>query len=347
MTKPTENRAQGDKLRGNPGKHRARVSDGSTYAYLQPFTDYLRALKQSPATIAAYTQHMQQFFIWLDSRDPRGVRRDDVLRYQAWLLDQNYRPQTAHVKLRALRRFYDFQEKTGKVLINPTEGVPWPSLGDRLPRNVLTRSEVKRLLDTPDTSTPVGVRDKAMLELFYSTGIRRAELCSLTIYDVDIRSGFLRVQGKGSKERVVPMGHMATEYMKEYLKHVRGRLTKKQRDERALFVGERWGRPLNKLILGRLVRHYGRTAGFKKNLTPHVLRHTCATHMLAGGADIVHVQRLLGHADITTTQIYVRVAQRDVKKMHDKCHPAEKDNLPDQFKPVRKFRADYNSGSTT
>lgn len=321
---------------------RTRAKDSPTYAYLRPFADYLRALKQSPATVAAYTQHMQQFFRWLDGRDPRGVRRDDVLSYQAWLLDQNYRPQTVHVKLRALRKYFGFLEKTGKVLIDPTDGVPWPSLGDRLPRNILTKAEVKRLLDTPDTSTPVGVRDKAIIELFYSTGIRLAELCALTIYDVDLGSGFLRVNlGKGAKDRVVPMGHKATDYVREYLKHVRGRLTKKQRDERALFVGERWGRPLNKLILGRLVRAYGRDAGLKKNVTPHVLRHSCATHMLAQGADIVHVQRLLGHADITTTQIYVRVAQREVKAMHDKCHPSEKENVPDRFEPVRKFRADY------
>jgi integrase/recombinase XerD len=322
----------------NGGENRAREAGN---ALLAEFIAYLKALHRDPTTIAAYGREVGQFLQRLTEKnipDARGARRADLEAYQADLMTcGRYMTNTVHVKMRSVRRFYDWLEKTGKILLNPTAGFRLPKLQDRLPRDVLTAAEVRRLLDAPDTSHRKGVRDKAMLEVFYSTGIRVGELCGLTIYDADLNNGFLRVnQGKGGKDRIVPLGHTAARYVKEYLRHVRGHLTRKKRDERALFVGQRGG--FTPSGIEGLVRRYAKAAQIEKRVTPHTLRHTCATHMLAGGADIVHVQHLLGHEDIGTTQIYARVARRDVKATHGRAHPREHDAAPGAFQPIRKFR---------
>lgn len=325
---------------GKPGKaSHARVNDG--LELVAAFRAYLTALRRSPATIDSYVSGLTPFFAFLDGegvRDVRAVNRRLLERYQAALLDPSrpvgrnargetgYTVNTVHVLTRSVRRFYDFLEKSGKVLVNPADGFHAPELGDRLPREVLTVAEVKRLLDAPDTSKPVGVRNKAILELLYSTGIRVGEICALTIYDADTRNGLLRInQGKGRKDRVVPMGYKAQKYIAEYLSRVRGRQTIKNRDERALFIN-RNGNVLDRQNVQLLVKACARVAGITKTVTPHVLRHTCATHMVADGADIVHVQQLLGHESLDTTQIYTRVARRELKQTHRQCHPRERDS---------------------
>jgi site-specific recombinase XerD len=166
-----------------------------------------------------------------------------------------------------------------------------------------------------------------MMEVLYSTGIRIGELCHLTVHDVDLLNGYLRVNsGKGCKDRVLPLGKKARKYLSEYLRHVRGRLAAERRDERTLFVtAYRTKAALSDFGIRTIIKCYAKQAGIRKRVSPHVFRHTCATHMLEGGADISHVQRLLGHVLINTTQIYTRVAQPDVKKTHHKTHPRERD----------------------
>ena len=300
---------------------------------LDAFRGHLKLLKRSPATVAGYADGVKRFFAFMDRRgigDVRAVRRADVQAYQATLVESGrYALNSIHVFMRSVRRFYDYLDRSGKILINPALEFTFPTLEDRLPRNILTIAEMRRLLNAPDTSSLAGIRDKAILEVFYSTAIRLAELCALSIHDVDLNGGFLRVNsGKGAKDRIVPLGHKALQYVKEYLRHVRGQFTKNRRDERALFVGKQWGTPISKPIVQRLVRDYAKRAGLKKRVTPHVFRHTCATHLLADGADVVHVQRLLGHVSINTTQIYTRVVQRDVKQAHANTHPRERDAEP-------------------
>ena len=333
MTKRTENKAHDKKVRGFHGKHRARgcsAENNSLHrAYSESFREHMKALKRSESTIHAYTYGLNPFFAFLSgngNRDLRSVQRCHIEQYQASLLQcDRYTVNSVHVLMRAVRRFYDFLEATGKVLVNPTDGLTAPELGDRLPRDVLTLTEIKRLLDAPDTSKPVGIKNKAILEVLYSTGIRVGELCALTIYDVDTRDGFLRVnQGKGRKDRVVPIGYKAQKYTAEYLAHVRGKQTINNRDERALFIN-RNGNPIDRQNVQLLVKACAIEAGITKTVTPHVLRHTCATHMVADGADIVHVQHLLGHESLDTTQIYTRVALREVKATHAQTHPREKD----------------------
>ena len=327
MQKSQEKPAKQAEPFGNAGKHRACGHAREEFA--TGFQEYLRALKRAPATLTGYKHGLSRFFEWLDRRglaDLRAVRRADIQSWQAELVASgHYTTNSIHVLLRAARRFYDYLDRGGKVLVNPTLGMTFPKIEDRLPRAVLTPGEMRRLLDAPDTSRPDGIRDKAMIELLYSTGLRLAELCGLTVHDVDVHGGYVRVNhGKGGKDRVVPMGRKATQYAKEYLRHVRGRLTEKRRDERALFVGV-MGKRINPIIVERLIRGYARSAGLTKRVTPHTFRHTCATHLLADGADVVHVQRLLGHAYIGTTQIYTRVAGRDVKQTHGRTHPRERD----------------------
>ena len=322
-----ENRACARASRRSPDSPRGRDEDGR-YELLAEFRDYLVTLKRSRATIAATLNPLKPFFAFIDrgSLDLRAVRMSDIEAYKAELVTGGrYTANSIDTYMRAVGRFYAWLERTGKVLVNPMDGLILPQIKDAIPRSVLTPSEMRRLLNAPDTSTPLGIRDKTMLELFYSTGIRLSELCSLTVYDVDPVAGYVRVNsGKGSKDRVVPMGRKASDYIKDYLRNVRGGFTRKRRDERALFVGQK-GRKIHFLIVERLVREYARSVGIRKRVTPHALRHTCATHMIHGGADVVHVQRLLGHASIDTTQIYIRVAGRDVKRTHLQTHPREQD----------------------
>jgi len=311
----------------NGGEDRARA--GACDAVRAEFRDYLKARQRDPDTIRAYDLGLRRFFAFLDAAgvaDLRAVTREHVRAYQDALMRGDLTTHTVHVRLRAVRRLYDFLEAGNRVLVNPAVAIRMPKLEDRLPRTVMTKAEVRRLLDAPDTSLPVGIRDKAMLEVFYSTGIRLAELCGLTVHDVDVLNGYVRVNnGKGCKDRVVPIGHKARRYVNEYLRKVRGKFTKKTRDERALFVGERGGRPIHPRQVQNIVHAYARAAGIARTVTPHVFRHSCATHMLADGADVVHVQRLLGHALLSTTQVYTRVARAEIKRTHARTHPRERD----------------------
>lgn len=322
MSQATETEQVTQKPFGSGGKDSTREKERGK------FHDYLQALKRAPATVNTYTSGLTPFFAFLDGQgitDLRAVRRNDVQAYQAHLIAcGRYVTWSVQVFMRALRRFYDFLEKTGKVLVNPAETLEQAKPENRLPRAVLTLTEIRRLLNTPDTSLPAGIKNKAILELLYSTGLRVGELCALTVHDVDTRNGFIRVnRGKGGKDRIVPLGHKAAKYISEYIHHIRGNQTRRNRDERALFVN-RNSNPLDRQNVQLMVKACARRAGIKKKITPHALRHTCATHMVADGANIVHVQRLLGHESLNTTQIYTRVAQREVKQTHARCHPRER-----------------------
>jgi integrase/recombinase XerD len=206
-----------------------------------------------------------------------------------------------------------------------------PKVEKRLPRNVLTLEEARALLNAPNTQTKIGIRDKAILETFYSTGIRLEEMARLSVHDVDHRNGFVRVnKGKFAKDRVVPLGRKACDYVREYLDKVRLEWVRaavsagheRAVDERALWLSyKRPHTPLKSQILEVMVKKYARLAGIQKKVTPHVWRHTCATHMVADGANVVYVQRLLGHRSLRTTQIYARTTIAEIKATHARAHP--------------------------
>ena len=324
MSQDVENQTDAPEPFGTDGRRRARAATRAEL--LAEFRAYLTALNRSPNTINATLRPLKPFFAFIDDLglDLRAVQLKDIEAYKLGLQKGGrYAAHTVDTYLRAVRRLYVWLERTGRILISPVDGLTMPKIQDALPRTILTATETRQLLDAPDTSTPLGIRDKTMLEVFYSTGIRLSELCSLTVHDVDVDAGYVRVNaGKGNKYRMVPMGRKAGRYVREYLRHVRGRFTGRCRDERALFVGQR-GRKIHFLIVERLIRAYAQAAGIRRRVTPHALRHTCATHMLRGGADMIHVQRQMGHASLATTQIYTRVAALEVKATHARTHPRE------------------------
>lgn len=329
MSEDVENKPVGQNLLENGGEHITRTGENrpDRDAALKAVTDYLATVKRYPNTIAANVRWLKRFFAFLDRKgiaDLRSVKRADVLEYRDEVIRMSWSTHTKHAHLGAVRQLYTVLDNQGKVLMNPTFAIAMPRLERALPRNILTRSEVRQIMAEPDTSLPAGIRDRTMLEVFYSTGIRVAELCHLTVHDVDLLNGYLRINsGKGCKDRVVPLGKHAKKYIAEYMRHVRGLLTRKSREERALFVGNRQ-HGLTTTRVNQLVRFYAKKAGIKKRVSPHVFRHTFATHLLEAGADISQVQRLLGHVLINTTQIYTRVTQPEVKRTHGKTHPRER-----------------------
>jgi len=293
------------------------------------FLESMRVRHYSPKSLASYRDSLTTFFRFLvphEIDDVREVTPELVRAYADWLRGQPYTTWTVHAKLIALRRFFGHLEATDTVLMNPCQGLRLPRLEARLPRNVLTPQEARAILDAPNTQTRRGIRDKAILEVFYSTGIRREEMAQLTVHDVDPRQGFLRVnKGKGAKDRVVPLGTKASDYVREYLDEVRLPWSAQKRDERALWLGATEPhQPITHQVLTILVRHYAKEAGIEKRVTPHVWRHTCATHLVAGGANIAYAQRLLGHRSISTTERYARVAIPETQATFRKKHPRAK-----------------------
>ena len=194
--------------------------------------------------------------------------------------------------------------------------------GPKLPRTlpkVLTVEEVERLISAPDLSTPQGLRDRAMLETLYATGMRVSELVRLTFAQLNLSAGFVRVYGKGSKERLVPLGDLAREYLERYLKEARPLLARGQ-DSPFIFLNRK-GRPLTRQRFWQIIKDYARMVGITKEISPHVLRHSFATHLLEGGADLRAVQMMLGHASLSTTQIYTHLDLRKLRDLHEKHHP--------------------------
>jgi integrase/recombinase XerD len=221
-------------------------------------------------------------------------------------------------RLAALKAFYQFLVREKRIKNDPTANLESPKLEKRLPK-VLTVSEVERLLGQPDLVQPAGIRDRAMLELLYATGIRVSELVSLSLADVSLDMGYIKCEGKGSKERIVPLGTIAIRSCREYLQAARAKLVK-ERPESALFVNHH-GHRLTRQGFWKIVKKYAHDARVDKEITPHTLRHSFATHLLENGADLRSVQEMLGHADISTTQIYTHVTRGHLKEVYARTHP--------------------------
>jgi integrase/recombinase XerD len=288
------------------------------------FLESLRVRRFAPATLTARSQSLTVLFTFLAEHsvaDVREVTREHLRAFATWLMAKNYTDHTRCAHLASVRAFFDHLERTDAILVNPCADLILPRIAKRLPRGVLTPEEARRVLDAPDVQTRSGLRDKAILEVFYSTGLRLAELARLTVFDVDHRNGFVRVnQGKGGKDRIVPIGAKACGYVREYLAQVRGPWSQANKDERALWLSsKRPHDPLKAQMIEVMVKQYGRVAGLR--VTPHLWRHTCATHLIANGANIAAVQRQLGHKSLRTTQLYTRVAVPDLVAMHQRAHP--------------------------
>lgn len=293
--------------------------------YIERFEDYLRFERGlSSATAAAYQSDLRQFVEFLEQRgfdSPRRVAASDLREFVYRLKEWGRAPSSIRRKVSALRTYFGFLQAEALIDSDPSELLEAPKMGRRLP-TVLTLEETERLLMAPNGEDPLVRRDRTMLELMYATGVRISELISLRLHDLDLKARLVRVRGKGSKERIVPFGLKALEALAEYLKETRPLLARSAARRRSgvLFLGRR-GRPLTRMGAWKIVRRHVVRAGIQKPVTPHTLRHTFATHLLQGGADIAAVQEMLGHADIASTQIYTHLDRSYLAEVHRRYHP--------------------------
>lgn len=248
-----------------------------------------------------------------------NVSREQITGYMTQLKERGLAAATIARKLAAIKAFYRFMTAEGYVDANPAEVVEAGTKGIKLPR-VLSEDEVVRLLDQPDITTAEGFRDRTMLEVLYATGMRVSELINLTLERVDLNMKYIIAFGKGSKERIVPLGSVAAEFLQQYLEKVRPKLTHAGRNTNIVFLAF-GGHELTRQRFWQIIRAYGRKANINKALTPHILRHSFATHLLDNGADLRSVQELLGHSDISTTQIYTHLTNKRLRDIYAKAHP--------------------------
>lgn len=305
-----------------------RIAFGSIAA---SFLEHLRELNFAASTIRGHVINLHIFLDYLGAvgvSDIRNASRETLWNYALMVQERPWAPQTKHQKIMTVKKLFRFLHRQGCILVDPSPVLPEIKVPDSLPRVVLTRDEANLILAQPDVRNRLGFRDRAILEVLYSTAIRRSELLNLTIFDVDLVDGVLRInQGKGRKDRIVPLGKVAGRILAEYLRRVRPRLAAAHggagEGQPALFLSQRGGR-LSGNALECLVHGYAKRAAVGKRVTCHTFRHTCATEMLRGGSSIRHVQELLGHVDISTTQIYTRLLPLDLVKAHSKAHPRER-----------------------
>ena len=272
----------------------------------------------SENTLSAYRSDLYSYTDWLASasRDLLQSRPEDILAYLATLTGKSSR--TSARRLSSLRRFFQYLAREGRISHDPCARIAAPRIGRPLPKS-LTEEEVESLLDAPDTATAVGQRDRAMLEVLYATGLRVSELVGLQMVQVNLRQGVLRVIGKGNKERLVPLGEEASDWVEKFIRQGRAELLQEPPVD-VLFPSRR-GRMMTRQTFWHAIKRHAVRAGISKTLSPHVVRHAFATHLLNHGADLRVVQMLLGHSDISTTQIYTHVARERLKNLHAEHHP--------------------------
>lgn len=300
---------------------RAAAREVRAASFIDPFLEHLLVERGLSAhTVEAYGRDLRAFDDFLA---PSGVALDaaaarDVIAFVKAGRDRELTARTVARRLSALRTFYRFCLRERRVTENPLERLDSPKLWRSLPRT-LTRAEAEALVEVPDSAAPQGLRDRAILETLYAAGLRVSEICDLTLGGVDLNMGFLRTMGKGSKERVVPLGKRARDALDEYLKAGRPRLVGQARTDHVFL--NRFGRRLSRQTVWKLVKGSCRRAGLPEDTSPHTLRHSFASHMLEGGADLRSLQMMLGHADLATTQIYTHISRGHLRSLVRKHHP--------------------------
>ncbi len=272
-------------------------------------------------TLAAYRNDLTLFGAWLEKERKQFLNAavsGDIEAYLAWRFSQHAQPRSAARYTSTLKRFYRYLLRENLIAADPTLNLDSPKLPRSLPKT-LTEDDVERLLDNADTSTPLGLRDRAMLETLYATGLRVSELVGLKLTAVNVNDGVLRVTGKGNKDRLVPLGEESVQWLRRYLANSRPLLLDGQLCDE-VFVTSR-GAGMTRQAFWYLIKRHALAAGITRPMSPHTLRHAFATHLLNHGADLRVVQMLLGHSDISTTQIYTHVARERMKQLHAQHHP--------------------------
>jgi integrase/recombinase XerD len=291
-------------------------------ATISSFLTHVRVEKGlSSNTVSAYRRDLVKFAEFARKRklSLKAVRRDDLVDFLAALYRQNLDSKSVARHLVTLRTFFRFAQIHEHIAEDPSVNLESPKIRRSLP-GYLRLEEVERLLNQPDVKTPLGLRDRAMVEVLYSTGLRVSELTGLRVTDLDTKVGCVHCIGKGDKERIVPVGKKALAIVEKYLRDARPRILGRASGSPALFVNRR-GAPLSRVGVWKILSAYGRRAGMRVALTPHMLRHSFATHLLERGADLRSVQLMLGHADISTTQIYTHVVEERLKQVYKAHHP--------------------------
>lgn len=294
---------------------------------LDRYIEYVRAMRNaSEHTLRAYASDIAQFIAFLEleelSTDPKDVDSKILRRYLARLQRQGIAKRSVTRKLSSLRGFFRHLLRKGLIDVDPTTILSGPKLDQRLPK-FLRPAQVEALMQCPDLADPFGVRDAAILETLYATGVRVSELTGMDLRGLDLAGGEIRVMGKGSKERIVLLGRAAREALIAYINGGRGAILAKRKDvasENAVFLNTQ-GRRIGPRSVGRLIDKYFVLVSDELKISPHVLRHTFATHMLENGADLRSIQELLGHASVSTTQIYAHVTGERLKRVYDMAHP--------------------------
>jgi integrase/recombinase XerD len=282
------------------------------------YTQMERGLAEN--TIKSYRSDLEQFHCFLTEAKKKlhELKTDDIINFMALLQQDGLTPRSVARYISSLRMFFRFLLQEGNIESDPTVNIDSPKIWHLLPE-FLTVEEVELLLSKPRMDTIGGLRDSAVLELLYASGFRVSELVNLKIEQIDFEQGLLLCRGKGSKERIVPLGSKAKERIKEYMAISRPKLLKGKISP-YVFLSRR-GERLSRQWVWKIIKRYGKEAGLKKNLKPHILRHCFATHLLANGADLRSVQMLLGHSDISTTEIYTHVSQDRMRRLYEKYHP--------------------------
>lgn len=301
--------------------------------YLRSYIEYLRLEKNAAVnTVSAYKLDLERYLQYLDAvriHVLEQIRSKHVSSFLSMLRELGLSPRSVSRNFSAVKGFHRFLIGDGVTANDPTENIDAPKRSRTLP-DVLNQPEVEAILnlrnfrvsqpDTSSGSTGLGVRDKAILETLYATGMRVSELITVTLSNIDIQEGIVRVFGKGSKERLVPIGRTAREWITKYLQDVRPKLAAKGAGRDVLFLNAR-GTPITRMSIWNIVHDYAVKSGIKKDVHPHTFRHSFATHLLEGGADLRAVQEMLGHADISTTQIYTHIDREYLKEVHKTFHP--------------------------
>ena len=288
--------------------------------YLAEYEAYLTVEKNASAnTLSSYIRDVSQYLRWLEGVGitPEQAAQADVEAYTKYLSGQGKSVATVTRSLASLKSFYTFLMLRRRVNVNPAKGLTPAKVERKLP-HILTSKEVELFLEQPDPSDAKGCRDRAMLELLYATGIRVSELIGLNMYNLNLSAGFVRCGSRG-RERMIPLYPAAVRALDDYIRHVRPQMIEHP-DEQALFVNMN-GERMSRQGFWKLIKHYQEKAGIDKEITPHTLRHSFAAHLLENGADLRSIQEMLGHADISSTQIYAQLVNQKLKDVYNKAHP--------------------------
>lgn len=284
----------------------------------------LKSLGYAASTLEGYRKRLDEFADYLNAQkisDLKMVTHQMILDYREYIMAQDNAMETKAIKVRAIKRLFEHLEQTHKLLVNPCEGIVETCRKNRKPGPTLTQVQVKRLLQQPKLSSRTDIRDKAIMEVLYSTAIRLNELICLEVYHADLKDKVLYIRkGKGGKQRVVPLGKKAIRYLREYLDKIRPWYARKNPRERRIFLMNT-GQPMTPASIRSMLFKYRKLARINTSASPHTIRRSCATHLLQNGADIRYIQKLLGHKSLKTTQWYTKIMPMEVKQTHNRTHP--------------------------